>query len=295
MFGGRPGPGGPQIRIPTGGRRRGGRGGPSSIVVVIIVALGLWIFAGVNPIQVLEMLVQQETGGSITTSQPQQQQRTAEQTAQDDERGEFMSVVLADTETTWDQIFAENDSTYRPPTLVIYSGFTQTSCGLGNAATGPFYCPADEKIYIDLSFFDLLDMRLGAPGDFAQAYVLAHEVGHHVQKLTGVLERSNEFRQRAGEREANAMSVRVELQADCYAGVWANAVDNLGFVEEGDIDEARGAASAVGDDGLQRRQQGYVVPETFNHGTAEQRSRWFRIGYVSGNPADCDTLNASDL
>ncbi|WMS40785.1 neutral zinc metallopeptidase [Acuticoccus sp. MNP-M23] len=288
---GRSSRGGPSIRIPRGGGGGVRRAGGGSIILVIVVAIGLWIFAGINPLQLLDMLSRSQGGGGPVASAPSQA-RTPEQTAMDDERAAFMAVVLKETENTWSRIFQESGSRYDPPQLVLYSGFVQTSCGFGSAAVGPYYCPADQKVYVDLSFFDMLSRKLGAPGDFAQAYVLAHEVGHHVQNQTGVLGRFNEARQRMGERASNAESIKVELQADCYAGVWAHAADRTGIVEDGDIDEALGAAAAVGDDMMQRRSQGYVVPESFNHGTAAQRSKWFRTGYQSGNPADCDTFAA---
>ncbi|WP_420392403.1 neutral zinc metallopeptidase [Acuticoccus sp.] len=280
-------PRGGRVRIPRGGSSGGlRRAGGGSIVLVILVALGLWIFAGINPIQLLDMLARQD--GAVVTQAP----RSPEQVAADDERSQFLSVVLAETEDTWGRIFRDSGSTYEPPRLVLYSGAVNSDCGFGTAAAGPFYCPADRQVYVDLSFFDLLAQRLNAPGDFAQAYVVAHEVGHHVQNLTGVLGRYQQARQGLSEREANAVSVRVELQADCYAGVWAHSADRIGLLEEGDIDEALGAASAVGDDVMQRRTQGTVVPESFNHGTAAERARWFTVGYRSGDPGACDTFEA---
>jgi predicted metalloprotease len=284
-------PTGARIRLPRGGRAGGvTRAGGGSIILFAVVALALWAFAGINPLQLLDMLGG-GSGGQVATAP----QRTPEQQAGDDQRAQFMRVVLAETEDTWGRIFQANGATYSPPTLVAYSGFSESACGLSSAAVGPFYCPLDQRVYIDLSFFDTLETRFDAPGDFAQAYVLAHEVGHHVQNLTGVLRRSMEARQGMSEAAANIESIRVELQADCYAGVWAHAADRSGIVEEGDIDEALGAAAAVGDDLLQRRTQGYVVPESFNHGTSEQRSRWFRVGYASGDPGDCDTYDAEAL
>lgn len=283
----RPIPRGGRVRIPRGGTTGGGRrAGGASLLVFAIVAIFLWIFVGINPIQLIEVIT--NTGGGTVVSAPQQE-RTPQQQRVDDQRAQFLSVVLAETETTWERIFQRSGLDYDPPTLVLYSGFVQSACGFGNAAVGPFYCPMDQKVYVDLSFFDLLSERLGAPGDFAQAYVLAHEVGHHVQRLTGRLGEFHRNRARMDERQRNLASVRVELQADCYAGIWAHAADRSGIVEDGDIDEALGAAAAVGDDVMQRRSQGYVVPETFNHGSATQRSRWFRRGYQSGDPADCDT------
>ncbi|MEM6762022.1 MAG: neutral zinc metallopeptidase [Pseudomonadota bacterium] len=281
-------------RFPRGGRQGGvRRAGNGSIILLIIVALGLWIFAGINPLQLVEILARQQGGGDVVGQQAPP--RSAEQISADDERVAFLSVVLKETEDTWARLFEGSNATYTPPTLVVYSGFTNTDCGLGQAAVGPFYCPLDQQVYIDVSFFDLLAQRFGAPGDFAQAYVLAHEVGHHVQNLTGTLGRYHRDRQRMSPQMANRESIKVELQADCYAGVWAHAADRNGIVEAGDIDEALGAASAVGDDMMQRREQGYVVPESFNHGTAAQRTRWFRVGYQSGDPARCDTFGAASL
>lgn len=286
-------PRGGRVRLP--GRSRGGvrRAGGSSILLFVVIAILLWVFAGIHPLKLFEILAGGGGGTMITDNRASE--RTPEQRQADDERAQFLSVVLAETEDTWNRILADNGARYTPPTLVLYDGATQTGCGLGQAATGPFYCPVDTSVYVDLTFFDLLDQRLGAPGDFAQAYVLAHEVGHHVQKLAGTLDAYQSQRQRLDERSANALSVRLELQADCYAGIWAHAADRSGIVEEGDIDEALRAASAVGDDILQRQQQGYVVPETFNHGTAAQRSRWFRIGYQSGDARDCDTFGTTSL
>lgn len=275
------------IRIPRSGGGGVRRAGGGSILLFILVALGLWIFAGINPLHLLDMMGGGQGGGTVATAP--QQPRSPQRQAADDERAAFISVVLAETEEAWGEIFRASGARYPEPTLVLFDGGTQSGCGFSSSAVGPFYCPLDNKIYLDLTFFDLLSQRLDAPGDFAQAYVLAHEVGHHVQNLTGVLGAYHEARKGMSERQANAESIKVELQADCYAGVWAHIADRSGIVEDGDIEEAIGAASAVGDDMLQRRSQGYVVPESFNHGTAEERSRWFRVGYRSGNPADCDT------
>ena len=280
------------IRLPRGGGRSGGvrRAGGGSILIFVVVAIGIWIFAGINPLQLLDMLSRGDSGGPVVSA-PQQPQSPAQREASDRKMA-FISTVLAETEDTWGAIFANSGSRYTPPTLVLFEDYTQSGCGFSSAATGPFYCPVDQKVYIDLSFYDLLEQRFDAPGDFAQAYVLAHEVGHHVQNLTGVLGRYHEARQRMSEREANAESIKVELQADCYAGVWAHAADRTGIVEDGDIEEALGAAAAVGDDVIQKRSGRSVVPESFNHGSAEQRVRWFRIGFRSGDPSDCDTFAA---
>lgn len=214
--------------------------------------------------------------------------------AEDDTMAMFVSVVLADTEDVWRQILAEAGQPYVEPNLILYSGAVQSACGFAQAAVGPFYCPADEDVYIDLSFFRELATRLGAEGDFAQAYVIAHEVGHHIQTLTGVSQQVQAARARQGATQANAASVRLELQADCYAGVWANrAEQQFGILEPGDVAEALGAASAVGDDRLQSASQGQVVPESFTHGTSEQRMRWFQTGFQAGNPNACDTFSGS--
>jgi predicted metalloprotease len=213
-----------------------------------------------------------------------------------DETGRFVSVVLASTEDVWSQAFQQAGRTYQPPKLVLYSGRIDTACGLGAAASGPFYCPGDQRLYIDLSFFQLMRERLGAPGDFAQAYVVAHEVGHHVQNLLGTMDQMERARGRASEQQYNALSVRLELQADCYAGVWANHSQQArNWLEKGDVEEGMGAASAVGDDRLQKQSQGTVVPESFTHGSSAQRVRWFRTGLESGRASQCDTFSARTL
>jgi uncharacterized protein len=216
---------------------------------------------------------------------------TATTGEENDPQKEFISVVLRDTEVTWEQVFREGGSSYQPPSLVLFTQATQSACGLGQSAMGPFYCPADGKVYLDLSFFRDLDDRFGAPGDFAQAYVVAHEVGHHVQNLTGVADRVQSARQRAGEREGNALSVRQELQADCYAGVWGHYAARSGLLEPDDADEGLRAAAAIGDDRLQQQGQGRVVPESFTHGSSEQRVTWLRRGLDSGRLESCDTFN----
>ena len=208
----------------------------------------------------------------------------------DDPQAEFISVVLRDTETTWGRIFQESGESYDAPVLVLFSNATQSACGLGQAAMGPFYCPSDRKVYLDLSFFRELDERFGAPGDFAQAYVVAHEIGHHVQTLTGVSSQLQAARQRAGQRNANALSVRQELQADCYAGVWRHYASREGLLEPGDAEEGLRAAAAIGDDRLQRETQGTVVPESFTHGSSEQRVEWLRRGLESGRLDACNTF-----
>jgi predicted metalloprotease len=252
--------------------RRGGIGG------VAILAIALFFFGG-----------SMFGGGGTAPRQPVGQQVGQATNAQD----QFVSQVLATTEDTWGRIFQAQGQQYPAPTLVLYDGTGRSGCGVAQAATGPFYCPSDRKIYLDTSFFNELSGRFGAPGDFAQAYVIAHEVGHHIQTVTGVSDQVRQAQARASEREGNAIQVRMELQADCYAGVWGRA--NQQYLEGGDLQEALRAAQAIGDDTLQRQAQGRVVPDSFTHGSAEQRQRWFRIGYDSGDPAVCDTFSARAL
>jgi predicted metalloprotease len=211
--------------------------------------------------------------------------------AGDDQQAQFVSVVLADTERTWSDIFAARGAGYPEPTLVLFTRATQSACGLGQAAMGPFYCPADRKLYLDLTFFHELETRFGAPGDFAQAYVVAHEVGHHVQTVAGTSSRVSAARQRLGERDANTLSVRQELQADCYAGVWGHYAARRGLLEPGDAEEGLRAAAAIGDDRLQRQTHGYVVPDSFTHGSSAERTRWLRRGLESGDVDACDTFS----
>ena len=220
----------------------------------------------------------------------------AEVSAEDQEAFDFSSVILAETEKTWTDKFAANGSAYEPPVLVVYSGQTQTACGFGSAAAGPFYCPGDRKVYLDTSFFTELSQRFGAPGDFAAAYVIAHEVGHHVQTLTGVADQVRQAQSRAGSEEQNHLQVMMELQADCYAGIWANHADKYsGILDDGDIEEGLQAATAIGDDTLQRNAGRRVTPESFTHGSSEQRVRWFTAGYRAGEVGACDTFNARSL
>lgn len=263
-----------------------GRGGSIGIGAIVVAFVAAWLL-GVDPGVVLGVL---EGGGPAA---PPTSQRDPAQ-APSDEGGRFTSVVLASTEDTWTKLFAAEGGQYRPPRLVLFDGRVNTACGLGAAATGPFYCPGDQRLYIDLGFFRLLQERLGAPGDFAQAYVIAHEVGHHVQNLTGTMQQVQNARQRMGAREYNALSVLLELQADCYAGVWANHSQQArNWLERGDIEEGMAAAAAVGDDRIQKQTQGVVVPESFTHGSSEQRMRWFRTGLESGDPQRCDTFSAA--
>jgi len=281
-------PRGARVRVPRGGGPDGvRRAGAGTLVLFAVAALLLWAFAGINPLRLAEILA----GDPVATGRPADVPRVPN--AADDERVAFLSVVLAETEDSWERIFRRNGGTYDPPTLHVYADFIQSACGLGSAAAGPFYCPADETIYIDLSFFDLLERRFEAPGDFAMAYVLAHEVGHHVQHETGVLEAYHAERARAGQRRGALLGIAIELQADCYAGVWAHYADRIGILEEGDVEEAMTAAASVGDDMIQLRERGYVVPETFSHGTAKQRSGWFLRGYRRGDPGTCDTRDGA--
>lgn len=269
------------MRIPI---RAGGGGG----IGFILILGALWFFFGINPLALLGMGDGGTGGGQQqTASRGPGVERTA------DETDDFVATVLADTEDVWNRRFQEAGSQYVEPTLVLFSGQTQSGCGFAGAASGPFYCPQDQQLYIDLSFFNQLAGQLNSPGDFAQAYVVAHEVGHHVQNLTGVLQQTQQARQQLPEAEANAVSVQTELQADCYAGVWAHDTYEAGFLEPGDIDEALNAASQIGDDTLQRRGQGTVVPDSFTHGTSAQRQEWFRRGYESGDTNACGTFAAA--
>ena len=264
-----------------GQRRRAGafKGG----IGTVVIALGLAYFLGIDP----QVLLQMQQGGATMTTDEDWQPSAEEQQLAD-----FVSVVLADTEDTWNTIFGRSGMDYEEPVLVLFSGSVQSACGMASAAVGPFYCPADNKVYLDLSFFHDLKQRHGAPGDFAQAYVIAHEVGHHVQNLLGISDKVRQAQRGAGKDEANALSVRLELQADCFAGLWGNYADRSRQVlEQGDIEEALGAASAIGDDRLQRESMGYTVPESFTHGTSEQRVRWFRKGIETGDIGNCDTFN----
>ena len=280
--------GGASPRI--GMRMPGGRGGGGlSIGAVVIVLLVSW-FLGVNPLTLLDGLQGGDTGGSSFGTQ-----QTGRTGAPSDQAGQFVATVLADTEDTWTGIFADGGGRYQPPTLVLFTGQTSSACGFASAAAGPFYCPGDRKVYIDLAFYRELSNRFHAPGDFAQAYVIAHEVGHHVQNLLGILPKVNAAQSQVGKTQANALQVRTELQADCFAGVWAHVADGKGIVEVGDIDEALNAAAQIGDDTLQKQAQGYVVPDSFTHGTAAQRSRWFKRGYTSGAVDSCDTFAAGSI
>jgi uncharacterized protein len=266
----------------TGGRRGLAIGGGLGGIVVLVLAL----LFGADPRQILEQLPQQGSGVP-QTSQPA--------SAEEEELKQFVAVVLAQTEDAWAEEFRRRGLQYRKPTLVLFSGEVESACGIASAAVGPFYCSGDEKLYIDLSFFQELRSKFGAPGDFAVAYVVAHEVGHHVQNLLGTMDQVHAAERRMNEEDRNRVSVRLELQADFLAGVWAYHARNRGIVEPGDVEEALGAASAVGDDRLQREGQGYVVPDSFTHGTSEQRIRWFRQGLETGDLKQGDTFRTSEL
>ncbi|HMM84223.1 MAG: neutral zinc metallopeptidase [Gammaproteobacteria bacterium] len=275
-------------RAGGGGGMRLGGGRGIGLGTIVIALLAGWLF-GINPLTLLGIL----GGGDVAVPGAQ---APATAPPADDGQAAFVATVLADTEDVWNAQLRANGAAYREPTLVLFRGATRSACGVGQAAMGPFYCPADEKVYIDLGFFDTLHQRLGAPGDFAQAYVIAHEVGHHVQNLIGITDRVDAMRGRVGEAQMNALSVRVELQADCLAGVWAHhSQRGKRWLEQGDLEEAMNAAARIGDDALQHRSQGYVVPESFTHGTSAQRQRWFRRGFDGGSMAQCNTFEAQAL
>jgi uncharacterized protein len=269
-------------------RRLGGRGiGLGSVVIALVAG---WIF-GINPLTVLGLL----SGGGAERSTPTTA-TVAQRPPAQDRQAAFVSTVLADTEDVWGALWQQSGSRYEAPRLVLFAGRTPTACGSGDAAMGPFYCPGDRKVYIDLDFFKTLHARLGAPGDFAQAYVIAHEVGHHLQLLMGVTQKVEGLRGRVSPAQMNALSVRVELQADCLAGVWAHhSQRGKGWLEQGDIEEAMNAASKIGDDTLQRASRGVVVPESFTHGSSEQRMRWFRKGLQGGQVGGCNTFDVRQL
>ena len=235
-----------------------------------------------------------DPGAVLTVAEqvaPQRETREAPKGAPTDEMGQFVSKILGSTEDVWGEIFRQSNSQYRPPTLVLYDGQVNSACGMGQSAMGPFYCSGDEKLYLDFAFFRDLQTRFSAPGDFAQAYVIAHEVGHHVQKLTGTLQRLEAARGKVSQTEYNATSVRMELQADCYAGVWGYHASTMNQLDDGDIAEALNAATAIGDDRLQKQTEGRVAPDSFTHGSSEQRVHWFKRGMEAGRPKDCDTFS----
>lgn len=281
--GGSPG----QFRIPIGGRAGGG----GSIFLVILVVLAGWYF-GFDPSTILgggDGGLAPGGGGQVTDNGGEQDSGAG--TPANDEMKQFVATVLAETEDTWTGIFKSQGLTYEDPKLVLFSGQVRSACGFASAAAGPFYCPGDHKVYLDMTFFQQLDQQFGASGEFARAYVVAHEVGHHVQNLTGIMSKFNQMRQGMSEADANQLSVRIELQADCFAGVWAHYTAQKGILEQGDIESALNAAKQIGDDTLQKKTQGYVVPESFNHGTSQQRQTWLARGYKSGKLSDCNTLS----
>jgi uncharacterized protein len=305
---GSPFPGGGGLRFPGGGGARGGGIG----IVGILVLLGLMFFFGVDPRVIMQgggpggdesnfpdiRLPQSspDTTGFPVPRQPQGPDLQHPRSASQDDLKQFVSVVLAETEDVWSNLLPQYGERYSDPKLVLFSGGVRSACGIGMSQMGPFYCPQDQKVYIDLSFYKELKDRFNAPGDAAQAYVIAHEVGHHVQNLLGIMEKVDAVRQRVSERQGNAIQVRVELQADCFAGVWANkAQEAKNIFEPGDIESALNAASAIGDDRIQKQTQGYVVPDSFTHGSSAQRVRWFKRGYETGDLRQCDTFNADDL
>ena len=268
--------------------RRGtrfGRAGGIGIGTIVLALVAAYF--GVDPSVVLQ---------GVQPSQQQGEQVPYQESPEEAQQRKFVAVVLADTEDAWGALFAQAGRTYEQPELVLFSGAVQSACGFAQAAVGPFYCPGDRMVYIDLSFYHDLQTRFGAPGDFAQAYVVAHEVGHHVQTLLGISERNMAARQRASEAEANALSVRQELQADCFAGIWAHNADrSRQLLEAGDIEEGLNAAAAIGDDRLQKQSQGYVSPESFTHGSSEQRVSWFKRGFEAGTMDACDTFGTRNL
>lgn len=292
MPGGNRGGGG--FRIPAGrtSKRAGGGLGCGTMAIIGIVLY----FLGVNPMTILGQLGGGIGGGlsgggtSVAPTQPKIDRTSTTRKSNDDAKA-FVSTILASTEEVWTGVFKAYGKRYPKPELVLFSGQVRSACGFASAASGPFYCPGDSKVYIDLSFYRELATKFGAKGDFAQAYVLAHEVGHHVQNIIGVLPQFNRERKRMGKIEANKMSVQVELQADCFAGVWGHYVEREGWLERGDLEEALVAATQIGDDAIQKRTQGYVVPESFNHGTSKQRVKWFSRGFDKGRLEACNSFN----
>ncbi len=286
-MGGNPFGRGGGFRLPTGG---GGRGGGMSIGTIIFLVAIYFVLKmmGIDMLQVLD-------GGQSTgqSGYEQTESQSPQGSAAEEETKAFVSTVLAETEDTWNGIFQASGQTYVEPKLVLFRDGINSACGTASSASGPFYCPGDQKVYLDMAFFDELAQKFGAAGDFAEAYVIAHEVGHHVQNLLGILPKVNAQRQRMSEADSNQMSVRVELQADCFAGIWGKYTEQKGLLEQGDLEEALNAAKQIGDDTLQKRTQGYVVPESFNHGTSAQRSTWFKRGFDTGKLSACDTFNSN--
>jgi predicted metalloprotease len=270
------------MSIPRGAKI-GGIGGLGLLAIVVI-----GMFLGIDPTVLLQGIPDVQT--------PSVSVQPGDRPALNDDQSKFVSVVLAETEDVWSETFKKMGRTYQPPTLVLYSEAVQSACGIAGSAVGPFYCPSDQKVYLDLSFFEDLQTRFGASGDFAEAYVIAHEVGHHVQTLLGISGKVNDLMARVSSLERNKLSVRMELQADCFAGVWGRQADeSRQILESGDVEEALNAASQIGDDRIQKRTQGQVVPDAFTHGSAAQRVRWFKLGFETGNLQACDTFNTDRL
>jgi predicted metalloprotease len=265
--------------LPMGGA--GLKLGGGGLLLIVVLSL----LTGTNPLDILGGLVEQEAPSTIDSG-PQRKP------PEDDPQADFIRAVLGDTEDTWSRIFEQGGGTYEAPRLVLFRGAVQSACGQASAAVGPFYCPPDRRVYLDLQFFRELSERFGAPGDFARAYVVAHEIGHHVQNLLGISDRVQRQRARLDQTGGNALSVRLELQADCYAGVWGNAAARRNILESGDVEAALAAATAIGDDRLQKQSRGYVVPESFTHGSSAQRVRWFKTGLEGGDVRRCDTFTA---
>jgi predicted metalloprotease len=270
--------------------RRGVMGGGLGLVAIMLIGM----FLGVDPRLILGGA---QVVNAVAPPQPRVEDTGPyQESAKEAEERQFLAVVLADTEDVWGALFSQGGATYRQPKLVLFNGAVESACGVAESAMGPFYCPPDERVFLDTSFFDEMSGRMGAGGDFAQAYVVAHEIGHHVQNLLGTSGQVHQLQQRYGGGRANQQSVMLELQADCYAGVWAHHAERMrGILEAGDVEEAIGAAAAVGDDRLQRQARGFVVPDSFTHGSSEQRVRWFRTGLQSGSMAACDTFSAESL
>ncbi|KAF3997682.1 KPN_02809 family neutral zinc metallopeptidase [Glaciimonas immobilis] len=270
----------------------GGFGGRSIGLGTIVIALVASYFFGVNPMTVINLL----SGGGAGPALQSQQQSPAHAPPANDHTAKFVATVLADTEDVWTEIFRSGGKSYSVPKLVLFSGATPTACGTGQTASGPFYCPEDKKVYIDLTFFQMMKQRFNVSGDFAQAYVIAHEVGHHVQNLLGIMAKVDKVRRQSSPTQANALSVKLELQADCLAGVWAfHANKARNILEQGDVETALNAANAIGDDALQQKAQGHIVPDSFTHGTSAQRVRWFKQGIANGQVASCNTFDAQML
>ena len=279
-------------RINVGGRRGispgGIVGGGIGGVIIVVVVLIITLCSGGDPSQVLNDTLLTDSGADSFDS-------TYQATQEEEDLAEFVSIVLAETEDVWTEIFAKEGMDYYYPGLVLYTDYVESACGIAGSVVGPFYCPSDQKVYIDLSFYSELQYKYQAPGDFAMAYIIAHEVGHHIQNILGIMDEVNSIQSRVSQAEANEYSVRLELQADYLAGVWAHYVNRMNLLEDGDLEEALNAASAVGDDRIQKQYQGYIVPDSFTHGTSEQRQRWFFKGFQSGTLEEGDTFNTDDL